>query len=89
MDFFLKNFEAAQQQAKSLTASASQSAKGLAEQFSEHTRSFAEQAAVVSSAAAEQASQRWKGLNIQDALQLKALQQKASQEAGNYPPPDA
>ena len=82
MDFFLRNFEAAQQQARSLTLSASQSAKGIAEQISEHTKTFAEQAATASSAAAEQAGQRWKGLNIQESLQLRALQQQRATAGG-------
>jgi len=74
MDFFYRNLEAAQEQARSLSITASNSAKGFAEQLSEHTKILAEQAATVSSVAAEQASQRWKDINLQETLQLKALQ---------------
>jgi len=79
MDFFYRNLEAAQEQARSLSITASNSAKGFAEQLSEHTKILAEQAATVSSVAAEQASQRWKDINLQETLQLKALQGAASQ----------
>lgn len=82
MDFFFRNIEAAQQQARNLTISAGNSARGLAEQLSEHTKTFAEQAATVSTQAAEQASQRWKGINLQETLQLKNLQRDGTANAG-------
>ena len=85
MDFFFRNLEAAQEQARTLTITASQSARGFAEQVSEHTKTIAEQATTVSSAAAEQASQRWKELNLQEALQLRALQSTGTAEIGNRP----
>lgn len=84
MDFFYRNLEAAQEQARSLTISAGNSARGLAEQLSEQTKSLAEQAASVSSQAAEQASERWKGINLQDTLQLRGLQRDGSANAGQY-----
>ena len=82
MDFFYRNIGAAQEQARNLTISASNSAKGFADQISEQTKSLAEQAAAVSSQAAEQASQRWKGINIQETLQLKSLQRNGGADAG-------
>ena len=82
MDFFYRNIELAQEQARSLSISAGASARGFAEQFSEQTKSLAEQAATVSSQAAEQASQRWKGINLQETLQLKALQRDGADDAG-------
>ena len=82
MDFFYRNIEAAQEQAKNLTLSAGASARGFAEQLSEHTKSLAEQAATASSHAAEQASQKWKGINLQETLQLKSLQRDGTAEAG-------
>ena len=43
MDFFYRNLEAAQEQARSLSITASNSAKGFAEQLTEHTKTLAEQ----------------------------------------------
>ena len=86
MDFFYRNIEAAQEQARNLTISAGASARGFAEQLSEQTKSLAEQAATASSQAAGQASQRWKGINLQETLQLKALQRDGTAEAGSTSP---
>jgi len=84
MDFFYRNLEAAQEQALSLSRTASTSAKGFAEQLTEHTKTLADQAATASSAAAEQASQRWKDINIQEALQLKSLHTSSQAQKGTY-----
>lgn len=82
MDFFYRSLEAAQEQAKTLTISASNSAKGIAETLTEHTKSLAEQAGTVSSQAAEQASQTWKGINLQDSLPFRTLQRDGAANAG-------
>jgi hypothetical protein len=84
MDFFYRNLEAAQEQARSLSITASNSAKGFAEQLTEHTKTLAEQAATVSTAAAEQASQRWKDINIPETLQLKSLQSSSQGRPGSH-----
>lgn len=83
MDYFYRTVEAAQKQAQNLSLQVSQSAKGISEQISTHTKSLAEQAASASSSAAEQAGQRWKDLNIQEALQLKNFQSNRPSSAEN------
>ncbi len=54
MDFFLRNLEQAQTQAKAAALNAQKSAQGLAQQFQEHGKVFAEQVSENTKLLAEQ-----------------------------------
>lgn len=57
MDFFLRNLEQAQTQAKAAALNAQKSAQGLAQQFQEHGKVFAEQVTENTKLLAEQVTQ--------------------------------
>lgn len=87
MNFFYKTFESAQEYTRQAAATASTSAQELAQQVSSRTATLATQAGQASSAAAEQATERFRGLQLTEALQkqLNALQQNTQNREGSAP----